>query len=224
MSEWIYRVGLAPDEASEADLKRVGLVYDKVFPRERFLSAAESALGKPYKRGASVLRDAPYEFDCSSLVAWAAVEAGYSIPRISIDQFVYTKRIGKDSLQPGDLIFANTGRIIHTDGTYYSQVLEKDVAEVPIRTETLEYKPGTQVPEGVDHVGLYIGDDKVIHASYYNGVIEEKLSGSTAFKNIVGYGRIFDGDEFRYVVEIPPERPELRFKGALLDEFRKAQA
>ena len=207
---WVYRVGLSESEVSEEMLKNAGFVYHKVYPREQLVTSAKSAIGKPYKRGASVLRDAPNTFDCSSLVAWSAVEAGLSIPRIAIDQFVFSKRIDESLLQPGDLVFANTGLIVHTDGTYFSQVLKKDVPEVPIRTETLEYLPGTKVPEGVDHVGIYIGDGEVLHATKGSGVIIEKLTESSGFKNIVGYGRIIHDIENRYVVEIPEDKNELR--------------
>lgn len=206
----VYRVGLSVDDVSEDVLKKSGLKYQKVSPREQILASARSVLGKPYKRGASVLRDAPNAFDCSSLTAWSAVEAGLAIPRIAIDQFVFSKRIEKDELKSGDLVFSNTGLIIHTDGSYYSQVLGKEVDEVPIRTETLEYLPGTKVPEGVDHVGIYIGDGEVLHATTGSGVVVEKLDASTGFKNTVGYGRIIVDEMPRYVVEIPEDKKELR--------------
>jgi cell wall-associated NlpC family hydrolase len=206
----LYRVGLSESDVSEDVLVKSGLRYHKVLPREQIIASARSVVGKPYKRGASVLRDAPNAFDCSSLTAWSAVEAGLAIPRVAIDQFVFSTRINKEELNPGDLVFSNTGLIIHTDGSYYSQVLDKNVEEVPIRTETLEYLPGTKVPEGVDHVGIYIGDGDVLHATTGSGVVVDKLDTSTGFKNIVGYGRIINDDSPRYVVEIPDDKKELR--------------
>src|SRR4051812_39934008 len=128
----IYRVGLEDNEITEAALQKSGLNFYKVEnPREKFLTSIRSVLGKPYKWGASVLADAPEAFDCSSLTAWAAVGAGYAIPRMSIDQFVFAEKISKEELLPGDLIFANTGKIVH----------------VGIRTESIEYMSGTKVPE-----------------------------------------------------------------------------
>ncbi len=206
----VYRVGLSESDVSEDVLNKSGFKYHKVSPREQMTASARGVLGKPYKRGASVLRDAPNAFDCSSLTAWSAVEAGLAIPRVAIDQFVFSTRVERGDLGPGDLVFSNTGLIIHTEGSYYSQVLNKEVEEVPIRTETLEYLPGTKVPEGVDHVGIYIGDGEVLHATSGRGVIIEKLDTSTGFKNIVGYGRIIKDDSARYVVEIPEDRRELR--------------
>lgn len=219
-NSWIYKVGLSQDEVREDQLKRSGLKFSIVTPRDEIVSSAKKALGASYKRGASVLRDAPQLFDCSSLSAWCAVQAGFSIPRISIDQYVYSQRIDRDDLEAGDLIFVNTKEIIHTDGTYFSQVLNKEIKEEAIRTETLEFRPGTKVPQGVDHVGIYVGDDCVIHASgKTNSVIEEKLEQNSAFKNIVGYGRIINNEEKRFVVEIPETRADLRKRENLIKEL-----
>lgn len=218
---WIYRVGLTEDEVSRESLEKSGLKFSVVNPKEQIIFSVKSVIGKPYKRGASVLKDAPNSFDCSSLSAWAAVESGLAIPRISIDQYVFSKRISKEDLKPGDLIFANTGDIIHTEGTYFSQVLNKEVKENAIRTETLEFKPGTKVPQGVDHVGIYIGEDKVIHSSIRTeGVVEELLNESNNFKNIIGYGRIINNENKHFVVQIPDVRLDLRSKENLIKEIK----
>lgn len=216
-----YRIGLSTDDVSEEALKKANFTYKVVEPREMIVQAVKGVVGKPYKRGASVLKDAPEAFDCSALTAWSAVEAGYAIPRITIDQFVFSKRIEKKDLMPGDLVFANTKEIIHTEGTYFSKVLGKEVKEESIRTETLEYMPGTKVPHGVDHVGLYIGDGKIVHATVKkSGVVEETLSESEQFNNIVGYGRIIDNEGKRFVVEVPDDRPDLRKREALIQELK----
>jgi peptidoglycan endopeptidase LytE len=218
----MYRVGLSQDEISKDALDRSGLHYSSVEPRKQLVGSVKSLVGKRYKWGASVLRDAPEVFDCSSLIAWAAVESGMAIPRISIDQFVFSNRITKEELLPGDLVFSNTKQIVHTDGEHFSQVLGTYVKEEAIRTETLEFKPGTKVPEGVDHVGMYMGNNKIIHASGKKGeVVEENIEGNEAFKNIVGYGRIISSETPRFVVTIPDDKPELRNKDNLLKELSK---
>src|SRR5690349_14348471 len=111
----IYRVGLSLNDVTEENLEKAGLSYKIVNSREEILHFAQSVVGKPYKRGASVLKDAPEAFDRSSLIAWLHVRSGYSIPRVTIDQFVFSKRINKEDLVPGDLIFSNTQEIIHTE-------------------------------------------------------------------------------------------------------------
>ncbi|GLY12707.1 NlpC/P60 family protein [Pseudobacillus badius] len=47
-------------------------------------------------------------FDCSGLMMWAFKKAGINLPRTSYEQYKFTKRISKDQLQPGDLIFFKT--------------------------------------------------------------------------------------------------------------------
>jgi len=218
----VYRTGVSSSEVTEGSLQKSGLVYHSVDPRKQILISAKSVLGKPYKRGASVLKDAPDFFDCSSFTAWLAVEAGLAIPRISIDQYIYSNRIQRNEIKPGDLVFSNTGRIVHTEGLYFSQVLGKEVHEEAIRTETLEFKPGTKVPEGIDHVGIYVGEGSVVHATKSRGVIGEVLDTSSGFQNITGYGRIIpDSGEKRFVIEIPNDRLDLRNTKNLLKEIRQ---
>lgn len=228
-----YKVGVSASEVSrllgipysneslEKDLQKLGFPFEIVRDvPQKIVSAARSVLGAPYKRGASVLRDAPRAFDCSMLSAWACVQAGIAIPRISIDQFVFTHRIDKKDLQAGDLIFINTGQAKSTSGEWYSQVLERNVPEVPIRTETLEYFPGTKVSHGIDHVGIYLGDGHVCHASSSVGkVVIEDLDKSNAFSGTAWYGRVFDKKEERFVVEVPPERFDIRLSADISEEI-----
>jgi hypothetical protein len=229
----LYRVGISTSEVenilginlSLIDLRdflqAINLKFNLVDPREQVILSAKRVLGKSFKRGASVLNDAPEAFDCSSLAAWVAVEAGFAIPRVTIDQYVFTENIQKKDLIPGDLVFANTHEIIHTEGTYFSKVLNKEVHEEAIRTTTLEYMPGTEVPGGVDHVGIYTGNEKIIHSSIKTGgVVEQDLNDSYSFKNIIKYGRFIKDEEKRFVVEVPENKPELRKKENLLSEIK----
>ena len=218
----IYRVGLAGRDVERVALERSGLKFKIVEPRNQFVASVKSVLGKPYKWGASVLKDATEAFDCSSLVAWAGVEAGLAIPRICIDQFVFSKKITKEELKEGDLIFSNTGITLHTKDTHFSKVLGKVVQDAGIRTESVEFMPGTKVPGGVDHVGVYLGEGRIIHASgETKSVVEEDLASSNWFKNIVGYGCIIDDEGERFVVEIPDNRPDLRNQENLIKEVNK---
>lgn len=228
-----FKVGVSTSEVnqrlgtdlSENDIetifKKHDFSYEKVTdPRARILEEAVDHINVPYKRGASVLKDSPDAFDCSSFIAWLFVQSGISIPRIVIDQFVFSLPIVESDLRPGDLVFSNTGEVLSTEGEYYSQVLGKTVAEKAIRTETLEWLPGTEVPGGVDHVGIFVGDGEVIHsASSIGHSVKERLNSSAQFKNIVGYRRVMDHDELRFVVTVPFERLDLRQSADLIEEI-----
>jgi peptidoglycan DL-endopeptidase CwlO len=65
------------------------------------VQTAVAQLGKPYQWGGS----GPNSFDCSGLTSFAWRAAGVTIPRTSGTQYSGTKRITREQLQPGDLIF-----------------------------------------------------------------------------------------------------------------------
>lgn len=189
------------DADIEKALGRVGKVTRERTSAARAVALAREQLGKPYKKRASVSYDAPEAFDCSSLVAWAYAHAGVVLPRISVDQYVYGDPVNEIDLQPGDLIFFNT---------------EKESAK--IWTETIDFMPGTPVPEGVSHVVMYAGDGLCIHArSTVNSVVEEALSDIKARAKMVGCRRVAV-DELRFVVQVPQERLDIRIDEDLIEE------
>lgn len=210
-----YKVGISVSELNgvlgtsltqsevEKILNQLGFSYTIVeHPLTQVLAQAPTIVGKPYLFGASVLYDAPERFDCASFVAYLWKEAGVAIPRISVDQFVFGGEVPLDALEAGDLIFANSG----TDNVYH---------------ESVEWMKGTKVSSGVDHVGIYLGDGNIIHASRYNkeGVAIEILKDSARFQNVVGARRVIVPDEPRFVVTIPLERLDLRIKEDLAEEI-----
>lgn len=199
-------------------LDRRGYGWEKVNPRDTILDLSSKLIGTPYKHGSSVVYDAPHSFDCSSFTSFLHAQSGIAIPRIAIDQYVFGEELDAKDALPGDLVFSNTREEIFKDKTFFSQVLGKLIDHKPIRTESVEFMPGTRVTEGVDHVGVYIGEGKVIHATNKGGVVEEDLKESQSFKNIIGYRRFTQGNE-RYVVTVPSERLDLRIKEDLIEEI-----
>lgn len=197
----MYKLGFSKEEVSEEALKKSGFEYEKCIVGEKVLSVLLSVIGKPYKYGASVSKDAPDAFDCSSLTAYAYVQAGVSIPRMAVDQFVFCVPVKE--LEAGDLVFANTGE-----------------SKRKTDYQSIEYMSGTSVPFGVDHVGVYVGDGEIIHATgLFGKVVREKLSEAERFKNIVGYGRACDLEEERFVISVTSM--ELRDREKLLGEIKK---
>ncbi|MER5889370.1 C40 family peptidase [Streptomyces sp. NPDC001941] len=75
--------------------------------------------GKPYVWGAT----GPGSFDCSGLTQYAYRRAGIRLPRVTWDQLRAGRRVGLDSIRPGDLVFyrgaahvglyVGDGRIVH---------------------------------------------------------------------------------------------------------------
>ncbi len=192
-----------PQTQIEDILSKLGISFEIVNSREQIIKHAQDALGKPYKYGSSVLFDAPDVFDCASLTAYAYSMGGIALPRISIDQYIFAKSISKESAQAGDLIFANTGNTVQ-HGIWY---------------ESKEFLPGTKVEEGVDHVGMYLGDNKVLHANSKTGnTVIEDLNDSEYFKNIRGFGTCIE-EETKYILHIPYERLDLKTEIDIIEEI-----
>lgn len=209
----LYKVGVSVSDINkvlgtemtevevESILKRLKFEFEIANnPVVRLCELASKCLDVPYKYGASISYDAPDSFDCASIISYLFSQIGFGIPRICVDQYVFGIEIRKEDLVAGDLVFAATGITKHVT-----------------RYETVEFLPGTKVSEGVDHVGLYMGNDEVIHATETIGhVVREKLSESGQFKNVVGYRRVMGLNKPRFVVTVPSERLDLMSKRSFL--------
>lgn len=190
------------DSELETILVKRGLPFEKAIPREMALKHLEPTLGAPYVWDPSVEFVCPACFDCSALAAWIYWMAGVWIPpRKSCDQLVYTEEVSQADMRPGDLIFSNTH-----DGK--------------IRYETEDWMAGTPIPKGVDHVGIYVGDGEVIHATrQYGKVVREKLADNPKkWGDIVKVGKVPGVDDESYLVSIPTYRKDLRTEEDLIEE------
>lgn len=95
----------------------------------RITSLAKKKLGGRYVFGATGGRNT---FDCSGLTTYVYKQNGIKLPRRAIAQAKVGKRVTRDNLKKGDLVFFDTSK---SHRGY------------------------------VNHVGIYIGNDKFIHAS-----------------------------------------------------------
>jgi phenylalanyl-tRNA synthetase beta subunit len=211
-----YKVGVSVLEiqntlginVSEKDVEKIfkknNFSYEIIKnPREHFLGKAVSLVGTKYKFGASVSKDSPEAFDCSGLVAYCAMESGITVPRMSVDQFVFCEPIDEESIKAGDLIFVATkGGDLHT--------------------VSKEWLAGTPVQGGIDHVGIMVSKNEVFHTSIHNpdGARKESLEEFFKIRELRSYGRIPAIDAgSRFVVTIPAERLDLRIKEDLIEEI-----
>lgn len=101
--------------------------------KNKLLAQAFRLKGVPYRYGMSSTRGS----DCSGFTSLVYRSQGVSLPRTSRDQSRIGAKVGKESLQKGDLVFFKTNR-------------------------------GTRI----NHVGIYVGNGKFIHASSGGGKVQ----------------------------------------------------
>ncbi len=99
---------------------------------EKIVGIAEGLIGTRYRYGGESPKAG---FDCSGLVFYSFEQMGLKVPRTAADQRKAAERIGRDDLEPGDLVFfrSSKGR--------------------------------------VDHVGIYAGEGRFIHAPNSGSVV-----------------------------------------------------
>jgi cell wall-associated NlpC family hydrolase len=69
------------------------------------LQSAAEFLGRPYRFGAQGAA-----FDCSGFVRTVFAKIGVELPHSTREQFSLGERVGRDELEPGDLVFFRTYR------------------------------------------------------------------------------------------------------------------
>ena len=103
----------------------------------RVVMLARTQIGRPYVWGGA---SPVTSFDCSGLVQWAFGQLGARLPRTAQQQYDATRRVSRNDLRPGDLVFF--------ERTYPSH-------------------------ERITHVGIYVGNGRMINAPTTGDVIRE---------------------------------------------------
>lgn len=101
----------------------------------KLVKIAKSLGGRPYKYGAT-MKDAPKFFDCSLFTQYVFWQIGIKLPRTAIEQAMVGHKVALQKIKAGDLVF--------------------------VKGELGRYN--RYFPDGVGHVGIYIGDGKITHA------------------------------------------------------------
>jgi peptidoglycan endopeptidase LytE len=153
----VLRLSGSPSRTTTAPAARTAPAATETSVAVRSSSRAQIAVqavlaqvGKPYAWAGA----GPNDFDCSGLVMYAWEKAGVQLAHYTVSQYQETTRISQSQLQPGDLVFYDTG-----DGaqpghvTMYignGQIVTADSPGTNIRVENLDWD-GT--PIGFGRVG-----------------------------------------------------------------------
>ncbi len=97
--------------ASNHDSIQVSRSMNRTRDISKLVDFAKKNLGKPYVYGA----DGPNSFDCSGFTSYVYKSFGIKLPRSSMEQVQVGKRISKEDLTAGDLVFFDTAE--KNDGT-----------------------------------------------------------------------------------------------------------
>jgi len=98
----LARLNVAMPRASSAPTANPVAVSGAHSP---LVAAARTRIGSPYSWGST----GPSAFDCSGLVQWAANRIGVSVPRTTWDQVREGQAVTRGEIEPGDLVFFDTG-------------------------------------------------------------------------------------------------------------------
>ena len=160
--------------------------------QEQITEEAKKLIGRPYKLGAKE-NEAPKYFDCSSFVQYLYKKTGIIIPRCSEAQAEIGKEIKRADLQKCDLIFVKGKGNVHYSFNF---------------------------PQGLDHVALCAGKNKVIYAGKKEGkVVEEKINDFLKERKWVIAKRIIGIEDDYFLAVIPSWREDIKIKEDLVEEI-----
>lgn len=151
---------------------------------ENTIKIAKELEKKPLFKEAYNYLDVPYVyagdsqkgFDCSGFVKYIYEKTtDKKLPRTSYDMIKMGQEIKRENLLPGDLVFFDTinqvGQIKLQGGTKSTEITGIGIENTVSDQEKTIYK----LPTDPSHVGIYMGQNRFMHASYTYGVTIDSL-------------------------------------------------
>lgn len=141
--------GIKSDEVINETFYNYEYKFDNQSLGNQLVEYSKNWLGVPYMYGGTSTDG----IDCSAFVKNVFNHIGYDLPRTAAQQYDFTKKIDRNQVKEGDLIFFRRR-------------------------------------DKIFHVGIYIGNNKIIHASTSKGVVIQDLNNNWIKSNLFAFGRI----------------------------------
>lgn len=106
---------LKPDNSSYFEQVKPPELKIQSYKGQSIVALAEQYLGVPYRYGGNTPREG---FDCSGFVRYIFKLKGVQLPRLANHQALQGQAISKSNLEPGDLVFFKSGRVVSHVGIY----------------------------------------------------------------------------------------------------------
>ena len=215
---WVTRIGLRISKLNQ--LLGFGISHKEALKALELLGIsgkdydiaqeAKALLDRPYKYGASFKTDGTDAFDCSYLVDYLYSLIGRQVGFTALGQFETGKPVKDDELIPGDALFTEGHNDKVVRDHYFKRADDGQYIKVTVTP-----------PKRVGHVGLYLGDGKVINASSVAGrVVIAPLTDFTKDPKYKGARRFADDlSDFITVPSVPWWRPDLKLPEDLVEEI-----
>lgn len=183
---------------------------------------ARRLIGTPYELGASFKTHGTDAFDCSYLADYVYSLIDTFVGHTALAQHELGSSVEMNQLKPGDLLFCE-GLIEQSATDHYFVKAEHGQHE----------RINLDQPLRVGHVGIYIGDDRVVAATKYEkdgdsyrelevpGVVELPLSDFTEREDYLGARRYLDDLEGYITVTVPYWRGDVRTPEDVFEEVMK---
>lgn len=174
----------------------------------KILTASKPVLGVDYTFGGKSKEEG---FDCSGFTRHVFKELAVDLPPNSAEQSRIGKSVAKNELKPGDLVFFGydepVRKIVDSEkkskgkgkkgadkGKSGKDSASKDKKGKDVAVKNAKAGKGKKVEivyeTRINHVGVYVGDGKMIHASRSAGVTIDNLDGDYFAKRYKGARRL----------------------------------
>lgn len=221
LSQWIWtqHIGMRFDRLEKiigikiSEEKIINILISLGFEVEKFdfKKEARKHVRKPYILGASYKTHKDMAFDCSYLTDYIYSKIGKFIGYTALAQADIGKEINDKNLKPGDLLFMKGYSGKNIPNSYFIPDSYNSYKEIVTK----------RFPKGVSHVGIYIGNERIIHAKTNKKVVEDNITVFTKNPEYLGARRYVDNENDYLAITVPWWRLDIQTEEDIFEEIAR---